>query len=168
MVKIYLMVLVLGVVASVGYGAVWYYNDTQQRIATLRENNAKLEVAIETSEASIELLQNDIIKFQELNTQLQANLQQAEAYGDELRTKLREHNLTALAIRKPKLLEGKMNGATANLWRDITEDTGGSGDTSQPDWLQPREQTGTGSEGGNQDREDNSTTGPETEASPAS
>lgn len=162
------MVIVLGIVASVGYGAVWYYNDTQQRIATLRENNAKLEVAIETSEASIELLQNDIIKFQELNSQLQANLQQAEAYGDELRTKLREHNLTALAIRKPKLLEGKMNGATANLWRDITEDTGGSGDTSRPDWLQPREQTGTGSEGGNQDREDNSTTGPETEASPAS
>lgn len=162
------MVLVLGIVASVGYGAVWYYNDTQQRIATLRENNAKLEVAIETSEASVELLQNDIIKFQELNSQLQANLQQAEAYGDELRTKLREHNLTALAIRKPKLLEGKMNGATANLWRDITEDTGGSSDTSQPDWLQPREQTGTRSEGGNSDREDDSTTSPETEASPAS
>lgn len=168
MVKIYLIVLVLGIVASVGYGAVWYYNDTQQRIATLRENNAKLEVAIETSEASIELLQNDIIKFQELNSQLQASLQQAEAYGDELRTKLREHNLTALAIKKPKLLEGKMNGATANLWRDITEDTGGSGNANQPDWLQPREQTGTGSEGGNQDREDNSTTSPETEASPAS
>jgi len=40
------MVIVLGIVASVGYGAVWYYNDTQQRIATLRENNAKLEVAV--------------------------------------------------------------------------------------------------------------------------
>ena len=165
------MVIVLGIVASIGYGAVWYYKDTQQRIATLRENNAKLEVAIETSEASIELLKNDIIKFQELNSQLQANLQRAEAYGDELRTKLREHNLTALAIRKPKLLEGKMNGATANLWRDITEDTGGSGDATRPDWLQSKpveDEPGTRSESGDESREDNSTTRPETEASPAS
>ena len=168
MIKVYLMVIVLGIVASVGYGAVWYYNDTQQRIATLRENNAKLEVAVETSEASIELLKNDIIKFQELNSQLQANLQRAEAYGDELRTKLREHNLTALAIRKPKLLEGKMNGATANLWRDITEDTGGTGDATRPDWLQSDADTGTRSASGDESREDNSTTRPETEASPAS
>ena len=27
-----------------GYGAYYYYNDTQQRLATLRDNNAKLEV----------------------------------------------------------------------------------------------------------------------------
>jgi hypothetical protein len=93
MIKIYLIVIVLGILASVGYGAVSYYNDTQQRIATLRENNAKLEVAIETSETSLELLRNDIIKFQQLNSQLQADLQKAEAYGDELRTKLREHDL---------------------------------------------------------------------------
>lgn len=161
------MVIVLGIVASVGYGAVWYYNDTQARIATLRENNVKLETALETSEASLETLKADMAKFQELNSKLQQELQQAEAYGDELRTKLREHNLTALAIRKPGLLEGKMNGATANLWRDITQDTGGSGDAALPDWLQSSPETGTGDQNSNEDREDNSTPRTETEASPA-
>jgi len=76
--------------------------------------------------------------------------------------------LTALAIRKPKLLEGKMNGATANLWRDITEDTGGSSDATRPDWLQSDTNSGTRSESGDESREDDSTTRPETEASPAS
>lgn len=137
MIKIYLMVIVLGIVASVGYGAVWYYNDTQERIATLQENNAKLEVAIQTSEASLESLQQDMAKFAELNNQLQNQLQKAEEYGDELQAKLRRHNLTALAIKKPGLLEGKMNDATAKLWRDLEQDTGGLGDNPLPHWLQP-------------------------------
>ena len=160
MIKLYLTLIVLAVLALVGAGVVWYYNDTQQRIATLRENNAKLEVAIATSEESIKTLQQDIVKFQELNTQLQTDLQKAEAYGDDLRAKLRKHNLTALAIRKPGLLEGRMNGATAKLWRDITADTGGTPDDTLPNWLQsPTVEQQTGSEDGssNQDREDNST-----------
>lgn len=164
MIKIYFIVIVLGIVASVG----WYYNDTQARIAILQENNAKLEVALETSEASIEALKEDIIKFQELNSQLQENLQKAEAYGDDLRTKLREHNLTALALRKPGLLEGRMNGATAKLWREIVADTGGTPSSTLPEWLQSREQTGTGDQSSNEDRKDNSTDSPETEADPAS
>jgi len=162
------MVIVLGILAAVGFGAVWYYNDTQQRIATLRENNAKLEVAIQTSEASIELLKNDIAKFQELNSNLQRDLQKAEAYGDDLRSKLRKHNLTALAIKKPKQIEGRMNGATAKLWRDITADTGGTPDDTLPNWLQsPTVEQQTGSEDGssNQDRENNSTDSLASEAS---
>ena len=85
MIKLYITIIVLGILASVGFGAVWYYNDTQQRMATLRENNAKLQVAVETSEASLDILKQDIAKFQELNSALQQNLQQAEEYGDELR-----------------------------------------------------------------------------------
>lgn len=160
MIKLYLMVIVLGILAAVGFGAVWYYNDTQQRIATLRENNAKLEIAIETSEASVELLKNDIAKFQELNSNLQRDLQKAEAYGDDLRAKLRKHNLTALAIKKPKQLEGSMNGATAKLWRGIVEDTGGTPDPGLPHWLQPpsvEQQAGSEDGSGNKDRENNGT-----------
>lgn len=160
------MVIVLGIVASVGYGAVWYYNDSQQRIATLRENNAKLEVAIQTSEASLESLQEDMAKFAELNNQLQTQLQKAEEYGDELQSKLRRHNLTALAIKKPTLLEGKMNGATAKLWRDLEQDTGGLGDTPLPHWLQLDEPAGTEGPSSDQSREDNGSDGQPTETNP--
>lgn len=170
MIKLYITIIILAVLGLFGAGAVWYYNDTQQRIATLRENNAKLEIAIETSEASLETLKNDIIKFQELNNQLQTQLQKAEEYGDELRTKLREHNLTSLALKKPKLLEGKMNGATANLWRDITEDTGGTPSNTTPEWLQsPSVEQPAGSQDGssNEDRENNGTDSTAAETSPA-
>lgn len=160
------MVIVLGIVASVGYGAVWYYNDTQQRIATLRENNAKLEVAIQTSEASLESLQEDMAKFAELNNQLQTQLQKAEEYGDELQSKLRRHNLTALAIKKPTLLEGKMNGATAKLWRDLEQDTGGLGDNPLPHWLQLDEPAGTEGPSSDQSRENSGSDGQPTETNP--
>jgi cell division protein FtsB len=152
MIKLYAMIIVLAVLGMVGAGAVWYYNDTQARIATLRENNAKLEVAIQTSEESINKLQKTMETFAEANNRLQTQLQKAEAYGDELQSKLRRHNLTALALKKPGLLEGKMNGATANLWRDLEKDSGGTGDAPLPHWLQstPVEQS-SGSEDGSSD-----------------
>ena len=139
-------------------------------MATLRENNAKLQVAVETSEASINTLKQDIAKFQELNSALQQNLQQAEEYGDELRDKLRRHDLTELAIRKPGLLEGKMNGATAKLWRDLEKDTGGTGDDPLPHWLQSpsvEQQTGTTGPSSDKSGKDNSTSGTETQTNPS-
>ena len=34
MLRIYVILIILGLLAGVGYGAYFYYNDTQQRIAT--------------------------------------------------------------------------------------------------------------------------------------
>jgi len=165
MIKFYLLLIVLAVLGSVGYGAVWYYNDTQARIATLRENNAKLEVAVETAEQSMNTMRDEMARNQELMNELSVKLQKAEQYGDDLRNKLRQLDLVQDAIKDPKDLEGRMNGATANLWRDITADTGGTPDPDLPDWLQSREQAGTGDQSSHQDRKDNSTDGLETEAS---
>ena len=165
MIKIYLALIIMAVLGSVGYGAVWYYNDTQARIATLRENNAKLEVAVETAEQSINNLQEEAARNQELMNELSNKLQKAEQYGDDLRNKLRQLDLVQDALKDAMELQGRMNGATANLWRDITADTGGTPDPDLPDWLQSREQTGTGDQSSHQDRKDNSTDGLETEAS---
>jgi hypothetical protein len=97
----------------------WYYNDTQERIAILNANNAKLETAVQISESSIATLQNDAIRNAELNVQLQQELQRAEQYGDELRATLQKHNLTALAQKKPGLIENRMQDATDSLWDDL-------------------------------------------------
>jgi FtsZ-binding cell division protein ZapB len=85
MIKVYLFLIIMGVIGSVGYGGYMYYKDTQQRIAILTENNAKLEVAIKISEDSVELLQNDIAKNAELNRELQKELQIAEGDGDKFK-----------------------------------------------------------------------------------
>ena len=170
MLKLYALIIILAVLGMVGAGGYWYYNDTQQRIATLRENNAKLEVAIQTAEESINTLQDTMAKVAEANKELQQELQKAEAYGDELQSKLRRHNLTALALKKPKLLEGKMNGATANLWRDLEKDTGGTGDTPLPKWLQSTpvdEQTRSEDGSSDESRASTDTNSGETQASTA-
>lgn len=160
--------MIAGLIASFGAVGYWYYNDTQQRIATLRENNAQLEVAVQTANASVDTLRADVAKMGKLNNRLQQDLQKAEAYGDELRGKLSRMNLVVEALKDAQVLEGKMNGATAKLWRGFMEDTGNSSGSQSPlpDWLQ-RETAGTGDQDGSQGGEDNSTSSSETEAAPA-
>ena len=163
MAKLYLLIIVAGLLGSVGYGAYWYYNDTQQRIATLRENNAQLEVAVQTANASVDVLKKDVAKMGKLNNQLQQDLQKAEAYGDELRGKLSRINLVVEALKDAAVLEGKMNGATAKLWRGFMEDTGNDigGKSPLPNWLRG-ETTGAGDQNSGQSGEDNSTNSSET------
>ena len=96
-----------------------YYNDTQERIAILNANNAKLETAVAISEESISTMRRDAVRNAELNVQLQQELQKAEQYGDELRATLQKHNLTALAQKKPGLIENRMQNATDSLWNDL-------------------------------------------------
>ena len=166
MIKIYVMIFVIGLLGVMGYGAKYYYDTTQATIATLRENNAQLEVAVQTSEESIRVLQEDMAKFQELNQQLQQDLQAAEQYGDELQSKLNRLDLVQDALRDAKKLEGRMNGATANLWRDIIEDTGGDGSSPLPQWLQLDPER-TGDQGGDQSGAGVSPASGETETSTA-
>jgi FtsZ-binding cell division protein ZapB len=123
MIKVYLFLIIMGVLGVVGYGGYMYYKDTQERIATLTANNAKLETAVQISEDSVALLQNDIVKNAELNSKLQNELQIAEGYGDQLRATLQKHNLTHLANKKPGLIERKMQNATNRLWDDLADIT---------------------------------------------
>jgi len=132
MIKVYLFLIIMGVIGAVGYGGYLYYKDTQQRIATLTANNAKLEIAVQISEESVATLQNSITKNAELNRELQKELQTAEKYGDQLRATLQKHNLTHLANKKPGLIERKMQNATNRLWdclADITDPNGVQSDT---------------------------------------
>ena len=56
MLKVYILIVVLGLVGGVVYGGYYYYKDTQARIATLTENSAKLEVAAKTQKNTIDTL----------------------------------------------------------------------------------------------------------------
>jgi ABC-type transporter Mla subunit MlaD len=107
MLRIYILVFVIAILGGIGYGAKYYYDTTQATIATLRENNVKLESAVETAEQSVATLQQDMVKIGELNKELSGALQKAEAYGDELRTKLSKLNLVVEALKDSKVLEGK-------------------------------------------------------------
>ena len=56
MIKLYLLVVVVGLVGGVVYGGYYYYKDTQSRIQTLTENNAKIMAAKEAQDNTIKTL----------------------------------------------------------------------------------------------------------------
>ena len=163
MIKLYGAIALIAVLGGIAYGAKYYYDTTQNTIATLRDNNAKLEVAVDTAQASVETLQGDMVKLGKLNKSLQEDLQKAEQYGDELRAKLSKLDLVVEALKGSKSLEGKMNGATAKLWRDFMDDSGGNAERPLPSWLQSVP-TGTGGQSSNQSGEGTNTNSSSTEA----
>jgi|TARA_R110000868_G_scaffold65574_2_gene195993 hypothetical protein len=110
--------MVMTVLATAGMGYL-YVQRLQSNLETARENVAKMEVAIQVSEASVATLQADAIRNAQLSVNLQRELQTAEKYGDELRATLQKHNLTALAQKKPGLIENRMQDATDSLWNDL-------------------------------------------------
>ena len=146
--------LVFLVLAGAG-GGLFYVKQLQSNLEIQRLNNAKLEQAVETTEKSLAILKEDNARLNTLTDQLNADLIKAEKYGDNLRNRLRELDLVQDAIRDSKDLEGRMNGATAKLWRELEAATGGNSDTPLPNWLLP--ETGSGNQSSNTDREDNST-----------
>ena len=163
MIKLYGAIALIAILGGIGYGFKYYYDTTQNTIAQLRENNSQLEVAVQTATESVNKLQGDIAKMATLNKSLQEDLQKAEAYGDELRAKLSKLNLVVEALKDAKVLEGKMNGATAKVWRDFMGDTGGDKQRPLPQWLQQSE-TRTNNQDSDQSGEDNSTVSSTSEA----
>ena len=115
MIKIYILIVVLGLVGGVVYGGWYYYKDTQARIATLTENSAKLEVAAQTQKQTIDTLVADAKKYEKLNSELHTKLESANDYKNTLLGKLRKHNLTRLSAQKPALIEKKINNASKRL-----------------------------------------------------
>jgi len=124
MFRLYAILIVVGLLGGAAYGAKYYYDTTQNTIASLRENNAKLEVANETNQATINQMGKDTARLNLLTNQLALDLQTSEKYGDELRSTLNKHNLTHLANKKPGLIEKRMQNATNKLWDDLESITG--------------------------------------------
>ena len=119
MLKIYILVVVLGLVGGVIYGAYYYYNDTQARIAILTENSAKLEQATNTQKQTIDTLVEDAEKYRELNKDLNIKLEAANDYKNELIGKLRKHDLSRLSQQKPGLVEKRINNGTKKLFESF-------------------------------------------------
>ena len=119
MIKIYILVVVLGLVGGVVYGGWYYYKDTQARIQILTENSAKLEVATQQQEMTINTLVDDAEKYRELNKDLNIKLEAANDYKNELIGKLRKHDLSRLSQQKPGLVEKRINNGTKKLFESF-------------------------------------------------
>lgn len=109
----FLLVLLLG-----GSGLFYsYYNDTQARLAELVENNAKLQIAVQTSEAALKSVQEDLKRANEETQKVNAEFQQIRAQNNVLADKLQKHDLGVLGAAKPALVEKIINKASAKAGR---------------------------------------------------
>jgi|TARA_R110001599_G_scaffold102711_1_gene261685 hypothetical protein len=121
-----MLIVVVGLVGGVVYGGYYYYKDTQSRIQTLTENNAKVMAAKAAQDQTINTLIADREKFDKLNKELHVKLEKANEYKDTLINKLRKHDLAKLSMQKPGLVEKKINRGTENLFRSLENLTGAS------------------------------------------
>ena len=123
MLKIYIFLLIMGIMGGIGYGGYMYYIDTQERLAILHANNAKLIVANDAANATIAQMLATQNKAAELNQALTLRLQKSEEYGDTLRSKFAKINILRLALDEPYILEGKINDAVIRLLDGLRDDT---------------------------------------------
>ena len=78
MTRIYIFLFILAILGGIGYGAYFIYNDTMQRMAVLRDNNAKLEVAVKAKDSTIKSLQENMEKQIKLTKDLNNKISIAE------------------------------------------------------------------------------------------
>ena len=117
--RIYIMVAVVIAVSGAVISARAYYKETQERIATLHKNNAKMEVVQQQNEVVLRSLTSEATRLNDLNFNLQENLDAAEDYKDELIVKLQKHNLTRLSYQKPGLIERRINNGTQSIFDSL-------------------------------------------------
>ena len=113
--KLALVMFVL--MCAMGGGAYWYYNDTQEKIKILTQNNAKLESAVETNEQALAAQTAAFESMQKQNAKLQAEWTEINNRNRSLENRLSRHDIGAAGVAKPSLTEKVLNNATKNAQR---------------------------------------------------
>ena len=102
---------------AMGGGAYWYYNDTQEKIKILTENNAKLESAVETNEQALKAQTAAFESMQKQNAKLQKEWTEINNRNRSLENRLSRHDIGASGVAKHSLTEKVLNNATKNANR---------------------------------------------------
>ena len=116
----------------------------QETIQQLRQNNIVLEEANKTNQETIGKLQENAELTRKLNEELTSKYNEAESKVDSLRDKLIDHDLTNLSLKKPGLIEKRINNGTSKAFANLESIT-------VIDRVQPMADTGTDSGEGNKD-----------------
>lgn len=119
MIRVYAILIVLGLLGGAVYGVKYYYDDTQQTIATLNQANASYKAVVDSQTNAIKEMKANAERQQELISKLNNDLSKAEEDVDRLRHTLSNHDLTLLASKKPGLIESRINNAVKELFEDI-------------------------------------------------
>jgi small-conductance mechanosensitive channel len=109
----------MGIIIVLSGACWWLWNEN----TTLKENNVKLESAVQTQEETIGTLQNDFALQTEQMNVLSKQSQEAQREMSRYLDIFKRHNLTKLATAKPGLIETRANKATKEVFDGIEKIT---------------------------------------------
>ena len=118
--RIYLVIIVLGVLGGVGWFGYQYYVSTQNAIRTLTANNAKLETAHKTTvvefeayragvQKEIEEFKAELVRQQTLNDELGSNLKEVQEANKKIASLLANTDIIKNSLANPKASEEAIN-----------------------------------------------------------
>ena len=123
MARFYILLFVLVILGGIGYGAYFIYNDTMQRMATLRDNNAKLEVAVKAKDVTIKSLKENMEKQIKLTKDLNDKLSIAEENNKKISEILAKTDIVKNSIADPVKTEKRINEEVVNMFNGINTAT---------------------------------------------
>ena len=109
MVRIYALIIILAILGSCGYGVYLYYKDTQQRIATLRENTVKLKQSNKSLTAQIDAMKANAENQAKLSKELKENLEKARKANTVIKDLLAKTDLVKNSLADPLASEKRIN-----------------------------------------------------------
>ena len=134
--RLYLIIIVLGVLGGIGWFGYQYYVSTQNAIRTLTANNATLKTAHDTTvvefqqyqdkvKKEIEEFKAELLRQQQLNDDLSVNLKKVQEANKKITELLANTDIIKNSLADPKLSESKINEEVDKFFGDINCASGG-------------------------------------------
>ena len=111
--------LTMGIAVVLGVLAFWFYNENM----SLKENNAKLEIAIAQQEEAIQVIKESYERQGAALNQMASKNAQIEQEMNSYLDVFRRHNLNKLAIARPGMIETRANEQTKAVFESIENDS---------------------------------------------
>ena len=109
----------IGIILVLGIGSYFLYQENM----TLKENNFKLETAVETQKETMAVMKEQYEKQGEALQNMARVNAEIEAEKAEYLAIFSRHNLDMLALKKPGLIENRMNNASEAVMEGLEDDT---------------------------------------------
>jgi len=117
MLKVYVTLFIIGIIGSIGFAGYKTWNNMQAKIEVLKENNAKLGIAVETQTATISTMESNIKQVNEELDIVNKELRRTRTRNKVLLKKIQAHDLGMLGEAKPELVERVVNNASEKALR---------------------------------------------------
>ena len=109
----------IAIILVLGLGSWWLYNENQ----TLTANNYKLELAVEEQQRTMEVMKEQYEKQGKALQNMSRRNAEIEQEKAEYLAIFSRHNLDLLALKKPGMIELRMNNASEAVMEGMENDT---------------------------------------------